>query len=62
MSNGIATIEVKVTRKRVHVLGLGRTNRGQKFIRDNKELEVSSIASKNFKEEMAAAVKEILPE
>lgn len=60
MSNGIGTIQVKVSRQRVWVQGLGVTPSGQKFIRTNTELAVKSISDPNFKGQMATAVKDML--
>lgn len=60
MAHGIATIHVRTRQKHVHVVGFGKTNRGTKFIAADKELTVTKMASKNFKNEMAAAVAEML--
>lgn len=62
MSNGIATIQVKRQRGIVTVQGLGRTNRGQKFIKGNTGLSAVSFADPKFKGELLVAVKEMLGE
>lgn len=60
MGNGIATVEVRVRRDHAYVLGMGRTPRGQRFIRQNIMLATSRIGSKEFKVQMGEAVKEML--
>lgn len=60
MGHGIGTVEVKTTRGKVHVFGMGQTNTGQKFIRKNIPLQVSKITDKQFKSELAVAIEEML--
>lgn len=62
MTSGIGTVEVKRQRGKLVVQGLGKTPRGQKFIRETTELKASKLTSPEFKAEMAAAVKEMLSE
>lgn len=59
MANKNWAIEVKIERGQVVVIGLGRTNRGQRFIRAVEPLLVKSISDPNFKAEMAAAVEKL---
>lgn len=61
MANRIGTIEVRRQRGKLTVQGLGKTNRGQRFIQQTVEIDAKSMADKEFKEQMAAAVKQILP-
>lgn len=60
MANGIASIHVRVQRKKLTVFGMGQTNRGQKFIKNHVAIEATRMSDKNFKNELAAAVDEIL--
>lgn len=53
-------IEVRRSRGRLVVNGLGKTPRGQKFIAQQVKLESTSMDDPEFKDEMAAAVEEIL--
>lgn len=55
-----ATIEVKRDHGKLTVIATGRTPRGQKYIKAKKALSVKSSKDKKFKEEMAAAVAELL--
>jgi len=55
-----AQIEVRVEKGKVLVQAIGRTPKGQRFIKAQEVLTVSSIADKNFKGEMTAAVDKIL--
>lgn len=56
MAHGIGTIEVKNRKGHPTVLGLGKTPRGQKFIRTRTALKVTSMSDPDFKKELAAAV------
>lgn len=60
MSNGIGTIEVRKSHGKLVVQGLGQTARGTKFIRTTTELTATKMSDKNFKSEMAAAVKAMI--
>lgn len=62
MSKGIASVHVRRQRGRLVVQGQGQTPRGQRFIRDTKELRVQKVSDKDFKTEMATAVDEIFAE
>lgn len=53
-------INIKKSRGRMVVQALGRTPRGQKYVKGSKVLNATSIADPKFKEEMAAAVDELL--
>lgn len=53
------TIEIKKERGKLVVIGLGKTNRDQRYIRGRVPLTVESIADPKFKSEMAAAVEKI---
>lgn len=55
-----ARIEVRKHGNKVSVWATGRTERGQSFIKGTRELKVTSMSDKNFKDEMAQAVKELL--
>lgn len=60
MASRAAQIEVRRERGKVTVLAVGRTGRGVKYIKGRKTLACPSIGDKNFKGEMATAVKELL--
>lgn len=60
MSHNSATIEVRRSRGTLVVNGLGVTPRGQKFIADQVKLSAHDFGDKNFKTELATAVKQII--
>lgn len=60
MAAGIGTIQVKREHGVLVVQGLGKTPRGQKFIRRTTPLKSKNITSKGFKSEMRTAVEEML--
>lgn len=60
MGHGIAAIHVRMERGKPTVVGIGQTPRGRSFIRASKTLECPTFSSKNFKQEMATAVEEML--
>lgn len=60
MAHGIAEVHVWVRRKKVQVVGFGKTNRGVKFIVANTPLAVTKTGDKRFKSELATAVEEML--
>lgn len=55
-----AKLEVKEEGGQLVILAIGRTGRGISFVKSSKALQVKTIADKNFKTEMAAAVIEML--
>lgn len=55
-----AQIAVKKERGVMVVNAMGRTPSGRPYIKASKTLTVTSITDKKFKDEMAAAVKELL--
>lgn len=56
MSNTYGTIEVKKMRGKMAVIGLGKTPRGQNYIKKIEETSSTSPADPKFKEELATAV------
>lgn len=54
------TVEIKSANGHLSVLALGRTGRGQRYIKAVKGMGATSMHDKNFKTEMAGAVKELL--
>lgn len=60
MTSGIADIHVKVQRKKLTVMGMGKTNRGQRYIRASKDLAVEKMSDEKFKAELATAVTELI--
>lgn len=62
MSIGIGTVEVRSSHGKLVVQGLGRTPRGQKFIRNKEALGVKSPGDPLFKSELAAAVRKMFAE
>lgn len=62
MAVGIGTIQVKRERGKLVVQGLGKTPRGQKFIKDTEVLGVKSPADPDFKTQLGAAVSKMLAE
>lgn len=59
MANGIASIEVKAKRGKITVIGMGQSVKGQKYIKDQKELTVHKTSDPKFKGELRTAVTEI---
>lgn len=62
MSKGIVQVHAKVAKGHVIVLGMGQTNRSQRFIRAQEELGAPSFTAKEFKPELAAAIVKMLGE
>lgn len=60
MGKGIASVSVRRKHGHMIVVGHGRTQRGQKYIKSQVELEAKKPSDPNFKDELATAVKEIL--
>lgn len=60
MAANIGTIHVRRERKRLVVQGMGSTPRGSQFIRDTEKLTATTMAAKDFKPELAAAVNKML--
>lgn len=61
MGYGIGTIEVKRTRDQMVIYGLGQTGRGQKYIKAKEVLGVKSMADPQFKAQLEAGMKKIMP-
>lgn len=59
MAKGIGTIAVKRQRGKLTVMGLGKTPRGQNFIKDSVEIHSPSTRSPDFKEKLSAAVEKL---
>lgn len=62
MAAGIGTVQVKRERGKLVVQGLGKTPRGQKFIKDTVELDAAHMSDPAFKSDLAKAVTEIFTE
>lgn len=60
MANGIGTIQVKRERGKLVVQGLGRTPRGQKYIKATIPIPAPTMAAKEFKAELTQAVTEMM--
>lgn len=60
MASGIGTIQVKRERGKLVLQGLGKTPRGQKFIRDTEPLSAKNMDSPSFKADLSDAVKDML--
>lgn len=60
MGHGIATIEIRRKGSELIVNALGRTPRGQRYIKNSRTLTVSSLASSGAKAEFARAVNEMM--
>lgn len=60
MAKGIDQIHARVRKGKVIVTGMGRTPRGQRFIKSEVNLEAKNMRDKNFKAELATAVEELL--
>lgn len=62
MTVGIGTVEVKRVRGELIVQGLGKTPRGQNFIKDTESLKVKSTADPAFKGNLTAAMAKMFTE
>lgn len=56
MAERYGTIQVKRMRGRVVLMGMGKTGRGQRYIKRTVEIDVQNMRSKNFKGQLATAV------
>lgn len=59
MASGIGTVQVKRSRGKLVVQGLGQTARGQRFIRQTIDLEVKNTRDPNFKSNLRTAIAEM---
>lgn len=59
MAHGIGTIHVRQEHGKTTVIGMGKTARGQKYIKETTPLTVKSIADPKFKEELKIAVEQM---
>lgn len=62
MAVGIGTVVVKRSRGLLVVQGLGKTPRGQNFIKDTEPLNVKSSADPAFKGNLKAAIEKMFTE
>ena len=60
MANKYTSLHVRKQHGKLTLLGMGRTNRGQKYIKATEEFEVSSMADKKFKSELSAKIEQML--
>lgn len=59
MAAGIGTVEIKRVRGGLVLQGLGKTPRGQNFIRQTKALKPQKMSDPGFKSALASAVEEM---
>ena len=62
MGHGIAAVQVKRSQGILVVQGLGKTPRGQKFLRGVVPLQVKSMSDPEFKSQLAAAIEKLYAE
>lgn len=62
MNTQYSAIEVRKMRGNLVLVGLARTNRGQRYIKRQVPLGCTSIGSKDFKQKLAIAMGEITGE
>lgn len=60
MAAGIGTVEIKKQRGKMNVLGLGKTPRGQRYIKQAIIIEASQKDRERFDAEVTAAVEKLL--
>ena len=60
MATGIATIQLKRRKGHPTILAMGKTPRGQSYLKEMRPLKVTSTKDKDFKKELAEAVKDLL--
>lgn len=56
MSERYGTIQVKRMRGEVVLMGMGKTGRGQRYIKKTVAIDVKNMRSKNFKGQLKTAV------
>jgi hypothetical protein len=59
MAARFGTIQVKSVRGRPVLIGMGKTGRGQRYIKKSVPIDCKNIRSKDFKSQLAAAVAEL---
>lgn len=59
MAKGIGTVEIRVQHGKLTVVGLGKTPRGQRYIKESIPLEAKDMFDPNFKTELAEAVEKL---
>lgn len=59
MTDHYGTIEVKKMRGKMTIIGLGKTPRGQRYIKRAIQTEATSSADPKFKAEQTAAVEKL---
>jgi len=62
MAIGIGTVVVKRSRGKLVVQGLGKTPRGQNYIKDTEALNVKTSADPAFKGNLTAAIAKMFTE
>lgn len=62
MPKEYANLEIRRMRGNLVLVGTARTNRGQRFIKAQVPIDAPEMTSKDFKEKMALAIKEIMAE
>lgn len=59
MASGIGTVQVKRMKGKITVLAMGKTPKGQQFIREMRPLLATKVSDPDFKKELAAAVADL---
>lgn len=60
MPKTFATLEVRRMRGKLVLIGVGRTDRGQRFIKGQEEIDSTRIGSESFKGQLASAATKLV--
>jgi len=60
MAKGIGQVHCRESRKRMNVIAMGQTARGQRYIKKGITLKAKKPSDPDFKQELAAAINELL--
>lgn len=60
MTKGIGQVHCRGTRKRMNVIAMGQTAKGQRYIKKVLPLKAKKPSDPAFKQELAAAINELL--
>ena len=59
MAERYGTIEVRMEREKLKLVGMGKTGRGQRYIKKTVPIDAKDPRSPDFKKELAKAVTEL---
>ena len=62
MAKEFATVEIRRVRGVLRLVGLGKTGRGQRYIKNQVDVDAPKLSSPDFKDELAKAMKNLTGE